>query len=185
MEKLHAPPQFRINFESTTNRKSLLELVMSVLWKSVVVPSLAIGKACGNHVLTKSCWNLLWCFCLNPTINWKMAGILFLMMLLCLFATTQKVLLLLFSWRIELKKWLKFESASMLMKSWCWKPLKSKSVSILLKDWCWRSLKSKSALMMKAMNWHTNIPMVLHAALVDAVTGIFPPWELLVLLSNH
>jgi len=80
--------------------------------------------------------------CLNVSaINWKMDGILFLMMHLCLFVT-----IWMFSWRIELKNWLKSESASMLMKSWHWKSLKTESDMMLLKSWCWRSLKYEAAL---------------------------------------
>ena len=78
--------------------------------------------------------------CSNPTINWKIDEILFLMMHLCLFAT-----IWMFSWRIELKNWLKSEFALMLMKSWRWKSLKTESDMMLLKSWHWRSLKSESA----------------------------------------
>ncbi len=52
-----APSQFRINLESTTNWKSLLEWDISVCWKSVVAPSLVTGKAfwqpCANQILPK------------------------------------------------------------------------------------------------------------------------------------
>ncbi len=46
-------------------------------------------------------------------------------------------------WSIKLKNQLKFESALMLMKSWCWKSLKSKSALTLF---CGNRLKSKYAI---------------------------------------
>ena len=75
------------------------------------------------------------------------------MMHVCLFATIWKALLIFLSWQIVLKNWLKFESASMLMKSWCWKSLKTESDMMLLKSWCWRSLKSESASTLFCGNW--------------------------------
>ena len=87
-------------------------------------------------------------FHLNPTINWKMDDILFLMMHLFLFAT-----IWMFSWRIELKNWLKSESASKLMKSWRWKSLKTESDMMLLKSWHWRSLTSESAPTLFCGHW--------------------------------
>jgi hypothetical protein len=93
-------------------------------------------------------------------------------------------------WSIKLKNCLKFESALMLMKSWCWKSLKSKSNMMLLKNWRWRSLKSNSALkwmkiwdqrslksksamilFVKATGTHTNDAKVLHETFVAKVTG--------------
>ena len=135
--------------ESTINlqKQPLLKWGANPCWKLLVVWRLTFKMAFNNQKSTKSCCGFLRYFCLDPTINWKVDGILFLMTYLCLFIIIQKTLLVSCSWRIELKNWLTFESALSVMKSWCLKLLKSESNLMLLKDWHWRSLKSKSALM--------------------------------------